>query len=240
MRTTRYRLLITATALIVAGLLTAVVVLVTRPAPTPDPTSPSASTTPTPQATASPTRSTPAAGISPGTAFTTTPSTTPASPTLEPSQIPTTRPDLDRPSPSPSASGLSPGGLTDTELVTAAAATMTTWDTAADVSITNGYRRALPLFTDEWDEVFTVPAKPTVSPTWREAAGQKAVSDPAVEIINRTPTEEGIHYAVEIHVTWEGENDWRLQDPEPMRMTFLVAPDGDDFIIRNWSAGMLQ
>src|SRR5699024_7944178 len=68
---------------------------------------------------------------------------------------------------SPATSSSSPGGLTRQgmtaeELVTTAARTMTTWDTTTDQSPTDAYRRALPLFVQEYDKIFVVPTKPVL------------------------------------------------------------------------------
>lgn len=250
MRPTRFRLLITAGLLAVVALVVTIVVVVTRPTDTGTgetraartetaETAPSRASATDPASSAASSSSSPADARSSFTASP-TPASTSASPSVDPDDFPTARPDTGRPSPSGTDPDLSPEGLSDTELVTLAATTMTTWDTASDVSRTNGYRRVLPLFTEEWDEVFTVPMRPTVSASWREAAQHEAVSEPAVEIINRADTADGAHYAVEVSITWTADDGWSLEDPDPVRMTFHVVEYGDDYIIQNWSEGMIQ
>lgn len=139
----------------------------------------------------------------------------------------------------PEAGDISREGLTAEELVIAAAETMTTWDSAVDSSETDAYRRALPLFAEEYEEIFTAPQKPTLPAEWREAAKNEAVSVPEVEITQTSEQGENTLYQVIATWTWTDGEGWEL-DAGPKYMEFQVRPDGEDFIIENWSENGLQ
>ena len=139
----------------------------------------------------------------------------------------------------PEAGDISREGLTAEELVITAAETMTTWDSAADSSETDAYRRALPLFAEEYDEIFVAPQKPTLPAEWREAAKNEAVSVPEVEITQTSEQGESTLFQVVATWTWTDDEGWEL-DAGPKYMEFQVRPDGEDFIIENWSENGLQ
>lgn len=139
----------------------------------------------------------------------------------------------------PEAGDISREGLTAEELVIAAAETMTTWDSAVDSSETDAYRRVLPLFAEEYEEIFIAPQKPTLPAEWREAAKNEAVSVPEVEITQTSEQGESTLYQVIATWTWTDDEGWEL-DAGPKYMEFQVRPDGEDFIIENWSENGLQ
>lgn len=129
--------------------------------------------------------------------------------------------------------------MTGEELVTTAAQVMTTWDTTTDVSPTDAYRRALPLFVDEYKDIFVVPAKPVLPEDWWEAAEHVATSTPQVQITDTYPQGETTVYYVVAHWTWESDDGFELK-AGPTHMTFQVAQDDIGFVIENWTQGQLQ
>lgn len=160
-----------------------------------------------------------------------TPSATPTE------QIPTEDPV--RTDPSSASQGLSPAGMDPQELVSTAAELMTTWDTASDRSPTDGYRRALPLFVDEYEQLFTTPENPTVDDAWMEASRHEATSTPKVEIVSTSEVDGVHHYSVMVTWTWNGSDGYtKSSDQHPM--TFIVKEDNGGYIIQNWSEGMIQ
>ncbi|NUL44135.1 hypothetical protein F7P69_02840 [Cellulosimicrobium funkei] len=189
------------------------------------------------------------------------PTTTPTGPG-EPSVTPSSTPSSTSPPPtgrawqtdgpastshatgSPATSSSSPGGLTRQgmtaeELVTTAARTMTTWDTTTDQSPTDAYRRALPLFTQEYDKIFVVPTKPVLPPDWWAAAEHDATSTPRVQITDTYPLGEATLYYVVAHWSWEDANGFEL-NAGPKYMTFQVSQDDTGFVIENWTEEQLQ
>ncbi|MFB9074335.1 hypothetical protein ACFFIO_07780 [Citricoccus parietis] len=145
---------------------------------------------------------------------------------------------------SPATSSSSPGGLsrqgmTAEELVTTAARTMTTWDTTTDQSPTDAYRRALPLFVQEYENIFVVPTKPVLPPDWWAAAEHDATSTPRVQITDTYPHGEATLYYVVVHWSWEADNDFEL-NAGPKYMTFQVSQDDTGFVIENWTEEQLQ
>lgn len=130
-------------------------------------------------------------------------------------------------------------GMSADELVTTAARVMTTWDTTKDVSPTDGYRRALPLFVDEYQDIFVTPAKPVLPEDWWEAAEHDAKSTPQVQITDTYPQGDTTTYYVVASWTWQSEDDWNLT-PDPAHMTFQVAKDKTGYVIQNWTDQQLQ
>ncbi|MDN6535003.1 MAG: hypothetical protein L0K63_12180, partial [Yaniella sp.] len=61
---------------------------------------------------------------------------------------------------------VTPKDMDPQQLVLTAANIMTTWIANEDFSETDGYRRALNLFVDDFDEYFTPPQNPTHSYGW--------------------------------------------------------------------------
>ncbi|GAA4758951.1 hypothetical protein [Citricoccus nitrophenolicus] len=139
----------------------------------------------------------------------------------------------------PSTTQLDREAMSAEELVTTAAQVMTTWDTTIDVSPTDGYRRALPLFVDEYKDIFVVPAKPALPEDWWEAAEHDATSTPQVQITDTYPQGETTVYYVVAHWTWESDDGFELK-AGPTHMTFQVAQDDIGFVIENWTQGQLQ
>lgn len=129
--------------------------------------------------------------------------------------------------------------MTSEELVTTAAQVMTTWDTSTDVSPTDGYRRALPLFVDEYKNIFVVPVKPVLPEDWWKAAEHDATSGPQVQITDTYPQGETTVYYVVAHWTWESDDGFELK-AGPSHMTFQVVQDDIGFVIENWTQGQLQ
>ncbi|XKH52090.1 hypothetical protein LG284_08525 [Citricoccus nitrophenolicus] len=125
------------------------------------------------------------------------------------------------------------------ELVTSAARTMTAWDTTTDQSPTHAYRRALPLFVQEYEDIFVVPAKPVLPPDWWAAAEHDATSNPRVLITDTYPQGEATLYYVVVHWSWEGDNGFELS-AGPKYMTFQVSQDDSGFVIENWTEEQLQ
>lgn len=145
---------------------------------------------------------------------------------------------------SPATSSSSPDGptrqgLTAEELVTTAARTMTTWDTTTDQSPTDAYRRALPLFVQEYENIFVVPTKPVLPPDWWAAAEHDATSTPRVQITDTYPQGEATLYYVVVHWSWEATNGFELE-AGPTYMTFQVSQDDTGFVIENWTDEQLQ
>jgi hypothetical protein len=148
--------------------------------------------------------------------------------------------DSPKATPSTSASGdITPKGLTAEELVMTAAQTMTTWNATEDRSETAAYRRALPLFVEDYEQIFTAPQRPTLPAEWREAAKNEAVSVPEVEITGSSKQGEATIYQVVTTWTWTDHDGWEL-DAGPKHMQFQVRPEGQDFIIENWSENGFQ
>lgn len=189
------------------------------------------------------------------------PTTTPTG-TNEPSVTPSSTPSSTSPPPtgrdwqtdgpastsnatgSPAMSSSSPGGLTRhgmtaEELVTTAALTMTTWDTTTDQSPTDAYRRALPLFVQEYDKIFVVPTKPVLPPDWWAAAEHDATSTPRVQITDTYPQGEATLYYVVVHWSWKADNGFEL-NAGPKYMTFQVSQNDTGFVIENWTEEQLQ
>lgn len=145
---------------------------------------------------------------------------------------------------SPPTSSSSPDGLTRQgmgaeELVTTAALTMTTWDTTTDQSPTDAYRRALPLFVQEYEKIFVVPTKPVLPPDWWAAAEHDATSTPRVQITDTYPQGEATLYYVVVHWSWEADDGFELEGG-PTYMTFQVSQDETGFVIENWTEEQLQ
>jgi len=191
-------------------------------------------------------------GIVHGVNRTTAPTATnaprsPAHPTTSPAAAPTTERAWETTAPTtPTASAPAPTtgkltrkGMSADELVTTAAQVMTTWDTTRDVSPTDGYRRALPLFVAEYRDIFVTPAKPALPPDWWEAAEHEANSTPRVQITDTYALGDTTTYYVVASWTWRSEDGWTLS-PDPAHMTFQVAKDKTGYIIRNWTDQQLQ
>lgn len=140
---------------------------------------------------------------------------------------------------SSSPDGLTRQGMTAEELVTTAARTMTTWDTTTDQSPTDAYRRALPLFVQEYEDIFVVPTKPVLPPDWWAAAEHDATSTPRVQITDTYPQGEATLYYVVVHWSWEADDGFDL-DAGPTYMTFQVSQVDTGFVIENWTEELLQ
>lgn len=130
-------------------------------------------------------------------------------------------------------------GLSADELVATAAEVMTTWDTTADVSPTDGYRRALPLFVDEYTNIFVTPTKPVLPEDWWQAAEHEASSTPEVQITDTYLQADTTIYYVVASWTWRSDDGWTLT-PEPKYMTFQVTNDKTGYVIQNWTDQQLQ
>ncbi|MGM7669281.1 hypothetical protein [Microbacterium sp. A93] len=130
-------------------------------------------------------------------------------------------------------------GLSADELVNTAAEVMTTWDTTTDISPTDGYRRALPLFVDEYKSIFVTPAKPVLPEDWWEAAEHDATSRPEVQVTDTYPQGDTTTYYVVASWTWQNDHGWTLT-PEPKYMTFQVTKDKTGYVIQNWTDQQLQ
>lgn len=217
MRSTRFATALVATIAIVALLIVGIVYLFSRP---PEP----AATAPTDAAVATATPSSSLSTTDTGSAWqATTPATSSASTT--PVATPT--------------AALTRKGLSADELVTTAAKVMTTWDTTTDVSPTDGYRRALPLFVNEYKDIFVTPAKPVLPEDWWEAAAHDATSTPEVQVTDTYPEGDTTTYYVVASWTWQSDDGWALT-PEPKYMTFQVTRDKTGYVIRNWTDQQLQ
>ncbi len=142
-------------------------------------------------------------------------------------------------SPAATAGKLNRKGMSADELVTTAAHVMTTWDTTTDVSPADAYRRALPLFVDEYQDIFVTPAKPVLPQDWWKAAEHGAKSTPKVQITDTYPQGESTLYYVVAHWTWESNDGFDLS-AGPQYMTFQVAQDDRGFVIENWTDDRLQ
>lgn len=213
-RATWYRIILIASTVLIVALLAVAIYALSRPGPTSDPTpetsGPTVSESPTPQSTpAWQTTSEPA-----------TPTNT-ASATTDPSESPTEK------------------NLTGADLVVAAAETMTTWDTTSDRSPTDGYRRALEHFVDDYEEIFVTPENPTLSPEWREAAQHNATSTSRAQVTDTYEEGSSTTYYVVVEWTWTGDDGWETTPP-PARWTFQTSNDTDADVIRNWSDRGLQ
>lgn len=169
------------------------------------------------------------------------PETTPGSPPDTGAAWRTTNPatpSVPEPTPPP-ASELGRKGLSADALVTTAAEVMVTWDTATDVSPTDGYRRALPLFVDEYKDIFVTPAKPVLPEDWWIAAEHEASSTPQVQITDTYPQGNTTTYYVAASWTWRSNDGWTLT-PDPKHMTFQVTRDSTGYVIQNWTDQQLQ
>jgi hypothetical protein len=142
-------------------------------------------------------------------------------------------------SPAATAGKLDRKGMSADELVTTAAQVMTTWDTTTDVSPTDAYRRALPLFVDEYQDIFVTPAKPVLPEDWWEAAEHDAKSTPQVQITDTYPQGESTLYYVVAHWTWKSDDGFELS-AGPKYMTFQITQDDSGFVIENWTDDRLQ
>lgn len=146
------------------------------------------------------------------------------------------------PQPAPTAarpSDLNRRGMDPEELVTAAAQVMTTWDTTKDLSPSDGRRRALPLFVDEYQDIFVTPEKPVLPEDWWEAAEHDARSTAQVHITD-TYSQGGTRtYYLVVSWTWHSEGGWTLT-PDPEHMTFQVSMDEIGYVIQNWTNQQLQ
>jgi hypothetical protein len=142
-------------------------------------------------------------------------------------------------SPAVTARKLNRKGMSADELVTTAAQVMTTWDTTTDVSPTDGYRRALPLFVDEYQDIFVTPAKPVLPEDWWEAADHEAKSTPQVQITDTYPQGKSTLYYVVAHWTWKSDDGFDLS-AGPKYMTFQITKDDSGFVIENWTDDRLQ
>lgn len=170
-------------------------------------------------------------------ATTNTQSPDPTAPAWQPSATATTSsPDPDEDL--PDAATLDRADMTPEDVVIAAARIMTTWDTTEDASPTEGYRRALPLFVDEYDELFTVPENPTLPADWREASNHNAVSTSRAEVTDTYDEGGTITLYVLVTWTWHGDNNWS-STPDPARFTFQIAKENHGPIINNWTDGEL-
>ncbi|WMY80055.1 hypothetical protein [Citricoccus sp. I39-566] len=216
MRSTRFILILTGLVAVIALLTTGIVYAVNR---TTQPEAPDA--TAAMAETAAPPSATPTEPDTGRAWETTAPPTTASS-----SPVPSTR-KLDR------------KGMSADELVTTAAQVMTTWDTTTDVSPTDGYRRALPLFVAEYRDIFVTPAKPALPRDWWEAAEREASSTPRVQITDTYAHGDTTTYYVVASWTWRSEDGWTLT-PDPAHMTFQVTQDKTGPIIRNWTDQQLQ
>ena len=217
MRAHRFTTVLVAIIAAVALLICAIIYLFSRP-------SEPAATAPTEAAVETTTPSFSPSTIDTGSAWeATTPATTsePATPTAAATMT------------------LTREGLNADELVTTAAGVMTTWDTTTDASPTDGYRRALPLFVDEYENIFVAPAKAVLPEDWWEAAKQDAASIPEVQITDTYLQGKTATYYVVASWTWQSENGWTLT-PEPKYMTFQVTTDETGYVIQNWTDQQLQ
>ncbi|QCU77951.1 hypothetical protein E7744_06960 [Citricoccus sp. SGAir0253] len=216
MRSTRFILVLTGLVAVIALLTTGIVYAVNRttaPTATDAPPSP-AHTTPSP-----------AAAPTDATTDRAWETTAPTTPTAS--------------APAPPTGTLTRKGMSADELVTTAAQVMTTWDTTRDVSPTDGYRRALPLFVAEYRDIFVTPTKPVLPKDWWEAAEHEATSTPRVQITDTYAHGDTTTYYVVASWTWRSEDGWTL-NPDPAHMTFQVAKDKTGYIIRNWTDQQLQ
>ena len=217
MRSTRFTIALVAIIAVAALLIVGIVYLFNRP-------SESAATTPTDATVATATPSSSQSTASTGSAWEATTPPTTSAPT-SPAATPT--------------AALTRKGLGADELVTTAAEVMTTWDTTTDVSPTDGYRRALPLFVDEYKDIFVTPAKPVLPDDWWEATEQDAISVPEVQITDTYLQGETATYYVVASWTWQSEDGWTLT-PRPKYMTFQVVKDQTGYVIQNWNDQQLQ
>lgn len=135
---------------------------------------------------------------------------------------------------------VTPKGMDPQELVITASNIMTTWIANEDFSETDGYRRALNLFVDDFDEYFTPPQNPSYTYGWRKAFDHDAATHPWSVITDIY--EEGddfIEMRVITQPTWVSEEGWTLRDDE-RQWVFHVGRDGDDWIIKNFTEGGFQ
>ncbi|WP_298041888.1 hypothetical protein [uncultured Citricoccus sp.] len=216
MRSTRFTLLLAAIVVAVVLLTTGIVYAVTRTTQ-PDTTD----ATPTTAQTAAP------------------PSTTPADAATGMAWETTAPPATASSSPGVTARKLNRKGMSADELVTTAAQVMTTWDTTTDVSPTDAYRRALPLFVDNYQEIFVTPAKPVLPEDWWEAAEHDATSTSQVQVTDTYPQGDTTTYYVVASWTWQSGDGWTLT-PDPAHMTFQVTKDQTGYVIQNWTDQQLQ
>jgi hypothetical protein len=216
MRSTRFTLVLVAIVVAVVLLTTGIVYAVNRTGQ-PD----AADATPTPAESAASPSAAPTEAATGRAWETTTPPTTVSS------------------SPVPSTKKLDRKGMSADELVTTAAQIMTTWDTTTDVSPTDAYRRALPLFVDEYQDIFVTPAKPVLPEDWWEAAEHDATSTSQVQITDTYPQGDTTTYYVVASWTWQSEDGWTLT-PDPAHMTFQVVKDKTGYFIHNWTDQQLQ
>ncbi|MGP9586182.1 hypothetical protein ACT3TB_11080 [Micrococcaceae sp. AOP34-BR2-30] len=215
-RATRYRIILISSVVLIVALLGTVIYALSRPAPAPTEdstrptTAPSVSESPTPESTR---------------AWQTT--SAPATPTDTTSQS----------APGESDEAPAEQTLTGAELVTTAAETMTTWDTTSDRSPTDGYRRALEYFVDDYEDIFVTPENPTLPQDWREAAEHNASSTSHAQVTDVYEEGSSSTWYVVVEWTWSGDDGWE-NTPPPVYWTFQTNDDAD--AIRNWSDRGLQ
>lgn len=209
-RATWYRIILISSAVLIVALLGIAIYALSRPGPTPDPTP----ETPAPTVSESPTPQSTQAWQT-----TSAPATPKA--TTDPSESTTEQ------------------NLTGADLVVTAAETMTTWDTTSDRSPTDGYRRALEHFVDDYEDIFVTPENPTLSPEWREAAQHNATSASRAQVTDTYVEGSSTTYYVVVEWTWTGDDGWETTPP-PARWTFQTSNDTDADTIRNWSDRGLQ
>lgn len=149
--------------------------------------------------------------------------------------------DLEQPSVSEvhDLADITPEGMEPDELVITAANIMTTWIATEDASETHGYRRALNLFTDAYDELFTPPQNPIYTDAWWEATEHEGISVGWSTITDTYDEGDTIEYRVVTQPTWVGDDGWTQRDEE-RQWSFIVSKDGDDWIISNYINGAFQ
>lgn len=132
-----------------------------------------------------------------------------------------------------------PEGLEPDELVLTAANIMQSWIANEDTSMTVGYRRALNLFVDDFDEIFTPPENPVYPQEWWNAMEHEGVSIGWSTITDSYDDGDTIEYRVVAFPNWVGDDGWSQQGDDA-EWTFVVEQDGSDWIIANFTEGGFQ
>lgn len=130
-------------------------------------------------------------------------------------------------------------GMEPDDLVITAANIMSTWIANKDTSLTVAYRRALNLFDDDFDEIFTPPEKPVYPESWWNAMDHNAISIGWSHITDEFDEGDTKTYQVVSIPNWVGDDGWTLRGDE-QHWTFIVEQDGADWIIRNFTEGGFQ
>lgn len=134
---------------------------------------------------------------------------------------------------------VSPKGMEPDDLVITAANIMSTWIANEDASMTVAYRRALNLFVDEYDELFTPPENPIYPESWWSAMDHNGISVGWSHITTEYDDGDTRTYQVVSIPNWVGDDGWTLRGDE-QHWSFIVQRDGDDWIISNFTEGGFQ